>query len=171
MDGNYFNMLPDDVSQMIWKKVYNNVIDELKDEDTPNKIFYKLLKRSPAYNDKFINFRCVFGVKRYGWYPNPDDKETIIEIVPIGSQRLYNISWLENELEEKNKVINGFFGFEVLENKVPEIQLEFCNGENKIARKKIRFTKDYYAKRLKENNVKVKSNMKKEDMIKALIKL
>lgn len=145
----YLDLLPDDVLQIIWIKVNANVIEELKNKPkNPNKK-YSIGGNIADPPLLCINYKVVnsYNVKRY---------KTID----------YENSLLSKQ-KDKN-TITGLFGFVIIEF---ENNLQLQEYLSKECRKNIIKKKEYYIDCLKENNIKVKSNKKKLDMIKMLIKL
>jgi hypothetical protein len=147
----YLDLLPDDVLQMIWIKVNANVLEELKNKHIPNpyKGVYAGIIRSLNNHDFIICRLKSYNRPRYNCYED----------------------FLLSKQKDKN-TITGLFGFAFggrYENEILHSgdYQEYLSTERKSNIKKNK----YYSDALKENNIKVKSNMKKLDMIKMLIKL
>ena len=147
----YLDLLPDDVLQMIWIKVNANVLEEIKNIPT-----------NPYQ-----------GI--YGGFIHSLNKHSFIISSFNSRYRMINHSNYEDFLLSKQKdknSITGLFGFGFGGRYESQFlhcgdYQEYLSKERKSNIKKNK----YYSDALKENNIKVKSNMKKLDMIKMLIKL
>jgi len=142
----YLDLLNDDLLHIIWIKVYDNVIEELKNK--------------PKNPNKRYSYKGVIpslSIETFSTY--------------LGSLITYDKENYEDKLLTKQKEKNNIvvlFGFVIF---------EFANNLSlqehllKECRKNIIKKNEYYIDCLKDNNIKVKKNMKKVDMIKMLIKL